>query len=521
MAAQTFEFVQKSPQQSRTDILRTIKNGLISIGIANPNVGPGSPEFVKATAVANEIAAAQANIVLSVDGCMPDTAQGANEDRWGNVVGRPRRGAIGSHGNVTVSTSAPGGSNYAPLAQLIDDAGLRYVVVTGGTKTNEQTISIRALDTGAATNHANGDTLSWVDQPAFSGPTVTVGALGGTDGLVDGADSEIGQDELYRPRILNAFQTPDKDGNEARVADLARRSSDQVGASFVYPALQGAGTCFVAVCAIPQTTTPLTSNSKSRAVQSATVTGTVLPFLQGALGGQPYLQAFSTADVPATLAIQLALPSSPASSPPGPGGGWLDAAPWPPSVGSTTTAIGTAPVQVTSVSSTTVFTVNATTPPIPGVSRIACLSTVDWTIYNATVLSFTGTSGAYTITLDTPMPYIANNEAIFPQSVNQAKYVAALFTAFAQMGPGEWSSNASILARAFRHPSTALSSPSALSNAWLKTIENSGTEVGYAGFIYRGTSAGALTSPYVPAVPATPTVGPNIFTPGPTGFYAI
>jgi uncharacterized phage protein gp47/JayE len=522
MTAAALTYPVKTPYQSRTDILRTIKNGWTTLGIggaAGPNVGPGSPVFVQATALANELAAGGAVAIVNVDGCMPDTATGANLDRWGTILKRPRRGAVPSHGNVTVYTTAPGGSNFPNGAQLTDETGQSYSVISGGTKTNEQTVGIVANAGGTSTNHVNGDTLSWVDQPAFSGPNVTVGALGGTDGLVDGADSEIGNDELYRPRIIYAFSNPDKDGNEARVADLAVQSSNIVGSCYVYPALQGAGTVFAVVCAIPQASAPFTSTSKSRAVPAGTIAGAVLPFLQGALGGQPYVQVSSSTDVPTTLAIQVFLPSSPGASPPGPGGGWLDASPWPMSVGATPSAVGIAPVHVTAISSTTVFTVNATTPPASGVSRIACLSTADWQLYTATVLSYTGTSGAYTLTIDTPMPYVALNEVIFPQSVNQDNYVAAVFAAFAGMGPGEWSTNAAVLARAFRHPSTALNNPSSLSNAWLKPLINAGPEVGDALFIYRGTATGPLVSPFTPSASDDVTIAPGVFTPGPTGWY--
>ena len=521
MAAQSFTYVTKSPAEIRADYLRALKNGWISIGITSPNVGPGSPSFVAATALANEIAVGQANIALSVDGCMPDTAQGSNLNRWGAIIVRQRRGALPSHGNATVYTSSVAGTNFPVNAQLVDANGLRYQVVTGGIRTNQQTIGIASIDTGSATNHANGDTLTWVDQPAFAQPTVTVGSLGGTDGLVDGADSEVGNDELYRPRVLSAFAFPDKDGNEARVATLALQSSSQIGSAFVYPTLQGAGTVFVAVCAIPQTLGTLSSNSKSRAVPSSIVTGITLPFLQGALGGQPYIQAFSTVDAPVTMAVQLFLPASPNASPPGPGGGWLDALPWPSSVGATTTTIGTAPVKVTGISSSTILTVNATTAPIVGVSRIASLSTANWQLYTATVIGSTGTSGAYTLTLDTPFPYAQVGDVIWPQCANQAAYVAAILQAFANMGPGEWTSNASIIARAARRPTAAQQNPSALTGAWLKPLISAGPEVGDALFIYRGTSGGALTAPYMPAVPSTPTVGPKVFTPGPTGFYAI
>lgn len=515
-------FTQKSPVQIRTDILRTKKNGLQNLGIANPNVGPGSPDYVDATAVANEIAVGQGNIVVSADRAMPDTASGAGLDRWGLILNRQRRGAVGSHGNVTPTISATGGTNITAAAQLTDTAGNVFQVAQAGIYQNGQVVPVYAVSLGASTNHLNGDTLTWsASTPPFCAQSVTVGALGGADGLVDGADSEVGNDEPYRARILDAFRSPSKDGNAARVIQLAAQSSDAVGLACCYPALLGAGTTFVSVSAIPQADAPFTSTSKSRALPAPLVAGTVLPFLQGALGGQPYVQALSTVDDPTVIAVQIFLPSAPTASPPGPGGGWLDGAPWPPSVGSTVTAPGTAPVQVTGIGSTTVFTLNATTAPVPGVSRIACLSANDWHLYTATVLSYTGTSGAYTVTVDTPFPLIAVNDVFFPQCVNQQTYVDAILGAFAQMGPGEWSTNADVLGRAFRHPSTALSSPSSMGAQMLKPVISSGPEVAEALFLYRADSFGVLASPYTPPVPATVATGPSIFTPGGIGFYPL
>ena len=55
---------------------------------------------------------------------------------------------------------------------------------------------------------------------------------------------------------------------------------------------------------------------------------------------------------------------------------------------------------------------------------------------------------------------------------------------------------------------------------FLKPIISSGAEVGDAVFIFRGTAAGPLTTPFMPPVPSDSTTGPRIFTPGRTAFYA-
>ena len=73
----------KTQAQIRDDILRTLSNHLISIGIRqNPNVGPGSDYYGIATGVANEICVGIANGIVQTDNQMPDTAAGTFLDRW-------------------------------------------------------------------------------------------------------------------------------------------------------------------------------------------------------------------------------------------------------------------------------------------------------------------------------------------------------------------------------------------------------------------------------------------------------
>lgn len=508
MTTALYTFFQKSPRQVHDDGVRTERNGLISIGVANPNTGPGSDIDKKWTAIGNEIAVGQASSVIKVDANMPDTAGGADLDRWLALFGLSRNPAVGSHGVATISLNVPS-TLIVTGTQLTDRAGLRFQVPTGGTYANQTQVPIVAVDVGTATNHANGDVLNWVVPPPFSSPTATVGTPGATDGLIDGADSEVGVDGPTRARLLNGFQNPPLGGNWSQVSAWAAKAAPgTVALCSVYPALLGPGTTFFAVSAVVNLAGPFVSNSFSRVVPSAIVSTVIAPYIAGQLPEHTYLAGFSSADLPCSVAIQLALPSSPSAQPPGPGGGWLDGAPWPPSN-------GTAGVSITAVISPTQITVNAATAVSPslGGTHISWLSPNTWTIQTATVIGITGGAGSWGLVLDTPLPGVLPGGFIFPTSTNQNAYLAALLGAFAGMGPGEWTNNATILQRGFRHPLPGLVAPYSMGASQLSAIIRSAPEVQDAQYIYR-----QFTTPTIPALPvgANP---PFVLTPSAIGFY--
>ena len=91
----------KDPITARDDMIRTYKNALINRGVPAPQVGPGTEPFVLFTAIANELAVANANVQIAADNQMPDTSTGANLDRILSMYGQPRRGAAGSVGRAT------------------------------------------------------------------------------------------------------------------------------------------------------------------------------------------------------------------------------------------------------------------------------------------------------------------------------------------------------------------------------------------------------------------------------------
>jgi type IV secretory pathway VirB2 component (pilin) len=510
-----YTYQTKTPQQVHDDGLRTTRNGLIGIGVTNPNTGPNSDYDKIWTAIGNEIAVGQANGTIMADQLMPDTAAGTYLDRWLALLKLSRLPASGSHGVVTVSLMVP--STLIPTgAQLTDTAGLRYQVSTGGAYANESQVPVQAIDTGSATDHANGDVLTWTNPPPFAAATVTVGTPGATDGLVDGNDSEVGQDEAPRNRLFNVLQNPPTGGNWAQVSSWgAQAAPGVVSLCSVYPALLGPSTTCVAVSAVVNLG-PLTSggsfsaNSFSRVVPSALVSAQIVPYIIGKDPEHAYITGLSTADSPCDVALQLDLPSAPTASPAGPGGGWIDAAPWPPSNGSDG-------VRITGITTSRIITVNATTttPPVAGGTHVSWVSPDDWEIHDALVLAFTGSSGAWVLTLDTPLPNVVTDTYVFPSSTNQDVYLAALLGAFATMGPGEWTNNVTILQRGFRHPIPTLVAPSAMGATQLSAVIRSSVEVEDAQYIFR-----TATTPPLPAGP----VGSNppfVFTPGTLGWYPV
>lgn len=488
----------------RSGLLRTLRAGLEARGI-EPNVSPGSDFYVEMDAVACQLEVTESNAIVKADELMPDTATGDALARICTILGLTKQPAAGSLGPVLLTSSAT--TAVATGAQLVDDAGLTYAVSTGGLYANGASIPIVAISTGKDTNHAAGDVLRWVSTPAFADEKVTVGP----GGLVNGIDAE--DDEVLRGRLFARLQNAPRSGNSQHAAELAEAASPSVQKAFIYPAIQGPGTGAVAVTAAP------TATNKSRDLASATLTGTVSPYVKGQYPEHAEIAITTVTNVDADVAFGLVLPEAPTASPPGPGGGWLDGTPWP-SINASTTWRCT----VTGVTSTSVFTVDAVSSPTATVSRIMWLSPYEWKLYSAVVIGVSGTSGAYVITLDQPFVGIQSGCYIWPAAQNAQPYVDAVLAAFALMGPGEKTSNASALIRAFRHPRPAAGWPATLGGHLTRAITSAQSEVQSAQFLHRTdgtttlTDSGGVVTPQVPAALTDP---PKIYRPRHLGFYRV
>lgn len=503
--AELFTFVRRDSATIREGILRVIRSGLIDRGVTSPNVTPGSDWYVLAQSVADQLAVTEANATIVADQILPDTSVEEDLARICAIHGLSKQPAAGSVGAVILESSAA--TTIATGDQLIDGSGLSYEVTTGGIYTSGQSVPIRAVDTGKATNHDEDDVLRWVSTPAFANAK----ALVGPGGLVNGIDAE--DDEVLRGRLYEHLRNPPGSGNAEHVAEIAEESTPSVQKSFPYPAIQGPATVHVAVTAAP------TETNKSRQIAAATMTSTVVPFVQGQLPEHVYSVVTTVEDVDADVAFGLTLPEAPTANPPGPGGGWLDATPWPAPDASTTWRC-----TVTGVTSTSVFTVDATTAPTINVTRICWLSPYEWKLYFATVIGLSGTSGAYTITLDQPFVGVTTGSYIWPRCEHAEDYVAAVLAHFALLGPGEKTANVSALVRGFRRPRPAFGWPNTLGGHLPKAITTARSEVEDAQFFHRtdGTTTLTDSSGVVnPQLPATLTDPPKIFVPRHLAFYRI
>lgn len=484
----------KSSDEIRDDICRTYRAGLINLGVESPNVTPGSDIYVLAQAIGDELEVAMANVQVMADRQMPDTATGEDLDRLvANMPMDPRKVAQGASGFVTYSTSSA--TVIAAGEELTGGNGFRYAVKTTGSYANGDSIEVVGVDTGSESNLGEGETLRWVTIPPFAAATVVV-ETGGLDG---GSDAE--GDEELRARLLAVYRNPPRSGNTGDVIRLAEESSPTVQKAFAYPAPQGPGTFAIAVVAAP------TSTSKARDIATATVTGTIKPYLDGNVPEHAYSIVNTVANVYTDVAIGIGIPDAKTASPSGPGGGWIDGTPWP--------TYSDALCRVVSVTTPgLLFEVECNAAPVAGVTHIAWMSPLTWTLHRAkvtTVHTFTGATAH--ISIDTPFPGIAVDHAISPDAENIQAYFDAILSGFAKLGPGELSSTTSILAIAYRRPRVGVEWKSALGTHVLRELEEAGNEVDSAEFIYREHTA--------PAVPSAVTDPPKILVPNNIGLYPV
>lgn len=490
------EFVLPAAEQIRDNILRVQRAGLIDRGVADPNVTPGSDEYVRAQAIGDQLEIAMANTQVKADEQMPDTAVDDGLARIMAIYGLAFREASGAAGNITLSSTAS--TTVIVGTQLIDGSGLRFQVTVGGIYANGATIPVEGVDTGKDTNHVAGDTLRWVSQPPFADPT----ALVATGGLIGGVDDE--DDDTARERLYDRLRNPPAAGNWQHLAELAEASSTLVQKAFVYPCANGPSNYGLAVVGYA------TETSKSRVVPAVTVTNTVKPYLDGKVAEYVDSIVTSVTDSNMDVAIELTIPASPKASPAGPGGGWTDGTTWPRP--NTTNSIFYC--DVTAVTSSTVFRVRSENAPTATVTQIAWLSPVDWKLYTATVTaSSTISTYIYEITIDKPFPSIAVLHLISPNATNIAAYFDAVIAHFALMGPGEkLASSAAAFYRAFRHPPPSQSWPYKVDSRMLRAVTDSADEVLDAQFIHR-------TSSLAPTVPGSVQTAPAIFVPRSIAFY--
>jgi hypothetical protein len=490
--------------------LRVRRNGLLLRGVPNPNTTKDSDHYVYARALALNLVPAYQNTVIMGDQMMPDTASGERLVRWLNIFGLTPLTAAGASGNVILTTST---TTLVPVdSRLIDDVGQVYRVTVGGNYNDGDPIPVIGESTGESTNHAAGDILQWVDQPAFADPLAEVAS----PGLIGGADTD--EDEDSRSLLYSHLRNPAGGGNWSQIIQWAKAASSSVKSAFVYPALNGPAT--VGLVLLGELTYDAV-NGFTREV-SSTVRQIVHDYVAAQLPEHADLttvtptDAGATPDVNASFSLGLSLPAAKGAG--GPGGGWVDAVPWPVLNGTATRCT----VSVVTDSTHLILTSDdsGTTPSATGlqdgVTQIAWFSPASYAdgqaaIITATVTAHGGTTGALTVTLSAPFTGVLVGDYVFPNAENIEVYAQALLTAMGDLGPAQWTTLPATVPRAYRHPLVQRQQPSDLTSALLKPVVDSGDEVEDAQYLYRLATT--------PGVVSTTTDSPFVFVPSRFGMY--
>lgn len=475
--------------------LRMYRAGLVragvSVAVAKAATAIGTPIQLRVRMTAEMLGQVEANERALEDAQMADTSTGEDLLRLCAINGVVKSKGSGAAGDVVVTCT--GSVTYAAGAELRGDKnGKVYTVVATTTVASGGSVGVVGKDIGRATNLPSGALLTWTSPPSGSATTCVVGVVG----LING--QEVDNDARLRVRLLKNLQAKPGAGNWSQARQWAEDASASVEDAYVYPAVHGPGTAHVVI-----TAAGTADNLYSRVTPDALVT--LVTSAVAAEYPEPSDVVVTAVQYQsADLAVRLSLPL-PVASMGGAGGGWVDTVRWPP-------ALATAGVAVTAAVTSSIYTVNATTAPVVG-RHVAFWDAANFVFRRAIVASFTGSSGAYTITLDRALTTILVGAYVSPDSERIDSYGRVLCEQLAKLGPGERTS----VARAKRHPYVSPERPSTLSTVLLAGLQSAHTEMSSATFI--GINGAAYTGPVYPSSAASLNQRPYIFRATQIGFY--
>lgn len=492
--------VPRNAAELRDQYLRDIRLAAIDSGVTTvPPVTPGSDWWMQATAVANIALIGLANIAISDSDSSIFTASLPQLERLRVELGLPDVEKSGASGKVKITVA--GATTITSGTQLLLPNGFRIAVVgTYINPTDQQEIDVAAVDIGSASNAPGGTEVRFVSAP-FNVGEVAVVSSGSP--LVGGLDTET-EDRLRR-RILNVTQNRPAGGNWAHMREVALNASGGVQDAYVYPSLGGPSSVKVV---------PVRLFDRAQRDYSRVMSIAGLEVVRGKLQSTFSLDiediAQAVANQPVDVALNLSLPDSSLAG--GNGKGWIDPVPWPAPTGG-----DNGRCQVTTYSGLALTTSAATTvAPTALQTHIAWWSTADMKFYRALVVSYTGSSGAWVLTLDRPLADSTGappttGDYICPDALNLTAYGNFWLDTLEQLGPGENTADAARLPRSLRHPLISADAPSDINAATLSGFTDKFDELNSVAIGY----ASATT----PTIPATVKVAPSVLTPRKFAIY--
>jgi len=173
---------------------------------------------------------------------MPDTAREEALDRWLNLFGIPRRGAVGAARSAAWRVTGTSGATVPSDRSLTHVAsGLTFETRSSGTipSGGYLDVDIAATSTGAQTNLEVGEELRWDSVPTDLDDTASLVLE-----LRDGRDAEL--DEAASARLAARIAEGNAGGNRNDWEHWAIESAPYVESAYIYRHRRGLGTLDVA-----------------------------------------------------------------------------------------------------------------------------------------------------------------------------------------------------------------------------------------------------------------------------------
>ncbi|MFA4900977.1 MAG: baseplate J/gp47 family protein [Brevundimonas sp.] len=479
-----------------------VRRGKQLVGIAKPNVAPGSEVWVRFDALSSLVFELHAKNAALQDATMPDKATGDDLLRLCAIRGiLPSKGA-GAQGNGIADCI--GYCTYPANLECTDQAGIRYTVVSSVYATAGDPIPLVGADVGKRTDKPVGTVLTWTSPPAGSAATVKVGP----GGLTNGTDAD--NDSSMRRKLYDRLRHPGQSGSWAHYVQWAEGNAG-VEKAFDFPALRGPSTTDVAIT-IAADKDNLTG-AYTREAPAALINAVAL-LIVNADPEHVDVATTGVVDQEVAVGLKLSLPASIGDG--GNGGGWVDeiALRWP-------RYYAAAAYLTAAPSSSTLVRVdvtNAANIPIAEAS-IALWSNSAKRFEHSRVVSSALVAGTtYDITLYDPIDtsILATNDVVSPDCEKMDDYGETIAGVFGALGPGEKAVLAGVysdsLPRCLRRPLINDSWPSSLTSKDIGQLSTVHPEISHVTCVYP-------TLPSTPTVPATG--GPNILVLGKLALYPL
>lgn len=432
-------YVPESAAEIRDQMLRDMRLESRKYSAVEPAVHPGSDDYLFFASVGNALYLQAGNAALSRSALNPEDAVGEDLENWRRALKLPVVEPAPSAGAITVETT--GSASLADGTEFVLPNGLRgkvsgnHVGIASG-----QDVAVVTIDTGEDTRFPAGTVVRFVSPPTNvrAEAKVSVNAP-----LTGGADAE--DDERKRERIINRLANSPGSGSWGQLREYAFNALATVQNCWVYPALGGPSSEKIVIA---KAFDPA-NRDFSREFGSA-ATNIVRGAIHTAGSGSVEHVVESVADEQTSVVLKIKIPNSIYQG--GDGRGWLDGLVWPASDASGN-------VNITATTSSTSITVDysGSTAPINGQTRIAWWAPGDMKFYVRTVVSHSGSAGAWVLNLDAPLvdsqgTAAAIGDYISPGAVNLERYAETWVAFMGTLAAGENTSDVNRLPRSLRHP---------------------------------------------------------------------